>query len=284
VSTMETAATARATTASTLGDRVGDPDFRDLLRSEWTKIRTVRSTMWALVALVVLTISFTVLLSWLTTSQWDVIDPAARQQLMADPASQILGSGFQFSQLAICVLGVLVMTGEYSSGTIRASLLAVPGRTPMLVAKAIVFAGLAFVVAEVAAFPSFFIGSAIFHSRVPVSITDAGVLRAVIGVGLYIAVLGVFAIAVGTLVRHTAGAITGIIGFVLVLSPLTLLLPGSIGAHIHAYLPTEAGQQITTTFQSPDRLLGPWQGLGVFCVWTIALMVVANYALTHRDA
>ncbi|HEY5135484.1 MAG TPA: ABC transporter permease [Candidatus Nanopelagicales bacterium] len=284
MSTTGTTLSTASSTPSTMRDHAVDPGFRDLLRSEWTKIRSVRSTIWALVTLVLLTIGFTALLSWLTTSQWDTIDLATRQQLIADPTSQILGSGFQFSQLAVCVLGVLVMTGEYSSGTIRASLLAVPARTPMLLAKAIVFAVLVFVVAEVAAFPSFFLGSAIFHSHLSVSVSDSGVLRAIIGVGLYIAVLGVFAIAIGTLVRHTAGAITGIVGFVLVLSPLTLLLPGTIGAHIHAYLPTEAGQQITTTFQSPDRLLGPWQGFGVFCAWTTALMVVANYALTHRDA
>ena len=284
MSTTATTLTTPSTTASTLNDGVVDPGFRDLLRSEWTKIRSVRSTMWALGSLVVLTIGFTSLLTWLTTSQWDTFDPASRQQVLADPTSQILGSGFQFSQLAICVLGVLVMTGEYSTGTIRASVLAVPARTPMLAAKAIVFAVLVFVVAEIAAVPSFFLGSAILHSRVSVSLTDPGVFRAIIGVGLYIAMLGVFAIAIGTLVRHTAGAITGIIGFVLVLSPLALLLPGTVGAYIHAYLPTVAGQQIATTVQAPDQLLGPWQGFGVFSLWTIALMLVANFALTHRDA
>jgi len=265
-------------------DRSGDAGFRDLLRSEWTKIRSVRSTSWAFVALVLLTIGFTCLLTWLTTSQWDTINIAQRQQVLADPTSQILGSGFQFSQLAICVLGVLVMTGECSSGTIRASLLAVPARGPMIAAKAVVFAVLVFVVAEVAAFPSFVVGSAILHSRVSVSLTDPGVLRAIIGVGLYIAVLGVFAIAIGTLVRRTAGAITGIIGFVLMLSPLALLLPGALGAHIHAYLPTVAVQQLATTVQAPDELLDPWEGFGVFCLWTIALMLVANLALTRRDA
>ena len=284
MSTTGTTLSTASAAPTTMSEHDVDPGFRDLLRSEWTKIRSVRSTIWALVTLVLLTIGFTALLSWLTTSQWDTIDLATRQQLIADPTSQILGSGFQFSQLAICVLGVLVMTGEYSTGTIRASVLAVPARTPMLAAKAIVFAVLVFVVAEIAAVPSFFLGSAILHSRVSVSLTDPGVFRAIIGVGLYSAMLGVFAIAIGTLVRHTAGAITGIIGFVLVLSPLTLLLPGTVGAHIHACLPTVAGQQIATTVQAPDQLLGPWQGFGVFSLWTIALMLVANFALTHRDA
>ena len=269
--------------AATVGPDA-EAHFGDLLRSEWTKIRSLRSTVWALVSLVAVTIGFTTLLTWLTTSQWDTFDPAQKQAVLADPTGQILGSGFQFSQLAVCVLGVLVMSGEYSAGTIRASLLAVPRRTPMLAAKAIVFAALVLVVAEIAAVPSFFIGAAILRSRVSVSLTDPGVLRAVVGVGLYIAVLGVFAIAVGALVRHTAGAITGIIGFVLVLSPLALLLPGTLGRHIYDFLPTVAGQQIATTVQSPDQVLGPWQGFGVFGLWTLALMVAANYALTRRDA
>ena len=268
----------------TIAEPFRDPRFRDLLLSEWTKIRSVRSTIWALGTLVVAAIGFTSLLTWLTTSQWGSFTEPQRAALLADPTGQILGSGFQFSQLAICVLGVLVISAEYSTGTIRASLLAVPLRTPMLAAKALVFAVLVFVVAEIAAFPSFFIGAAILRSRVSVSITDPGVLRAIVGVGFYGAVLGVFAIAIGTLVRHTAGAITGIIGFVLVLSPLAQLIPGTIGAHIYAYLPTVAGQQIAMTAQSSDQMLGAWQGFGVFALWTIALALFANFALTRRDA
>jgi ABC-type transport system involved in multi-copper enzyme maturation permease subunit len=258
--------------------------FGSLIRSEWTKLRSVRSTIWALVLLVVTTVGFTILLSWLAISQWDTFTPMQQQEVMADPAGQILGSGFQFSQLAVCVLGVLVMTAEYSSGTIRASLLAVPRRTPMLAAKALVFAAVVFVVAEIAAFPSFFIGAAIMRSRAPVSIGDPDVLRAVIGAGLYASVLGVFAIAIGTLVRHTAGAITGIIGFVLVLSPLALLLPGTVGQHIHAYLPTVAGQGIAMTAQRSDDLLTAWQGFGVFGLWTAALLALGAYLLKRRDA
>jgi ABC-type transport system involved in multi-copper enzyme maturation permease subunit len=240
--------------------------------------------MWALIALVVATIGFTTLLTWLATTQWDTFTALQKAQVMADPTGQILGSGFQFSQLAICVLGVLVMTAEYSTGTIRASLLAVPSRTPMLAAKALVFAALVFVVTEAAAFPSFFIGAALLHSRAQVSLGDPGVLRAIVGAGLYGMMLGVFAIAIGTLVRHTAGAITGIIGFVLVLSPLALLLPGTIGQHIHGYLPTVAGQALVTTVQGPDDLLTAWQGFGVFGLWTAALMLIGGYALKRRDA
>ncbi len=270
-----------------LGALSHTPGFPDLLRSEWTKlrsVRSVRSTRWAFGFLVALGVGFTTLLTWVTSAQWDTLPALQQQAVLADPAGQILGSGFQFSQLAICVLGALVMTSEYSSGTIAPSLLAVPRRTPMLLAKAAVFAVVAFVVAEAAAFPAFFIGAAMFRSHIDVSLGDPDVLRAVIGSGLYISVLGAFAIAVGALIRHTAAAITGIIGFVLVLSPLALLLPGSVGAHIHAYLPTEAGQRIAMTTQSTEQLLSPWQGFAVFCAWTLALMVVAAFQLRRRDA
>jgi ABC-2 type transport system permease protein len=258
--------------------------FGPLLSSEWTKIRSVRSTVWALVLLVVLTLGFTVLINGLTAAQWDKTDASQQADIRADPVRQILAAGFQLSQLTICVLGVMVITSEYSTGMIRASLLAVPKRIPMLAAKSVVFAVLVFIVGEVAAFPSFFIGASILHKHAPVGLSDPGVLRAVIGAGLYLAVLGLFALATGALVRHTAGGITGVIGFVLVLAPLAQLLPGSLGKHVHAYLPTEAGHLIAQAQQGPDDLLSPWQGFGVFCLWTAVLLVLAAFFLERRDA
>jgi ABC-type transport system involved in multi-copper enzyme maturation permease subunit len=262
----------------------GPVRFGRLLLSEWTKIRSVRATLWSLLLLVVLTLGFTVLFTWLTVSQWDKADPSQRQRAVADPVSTILGSGFQLSQLAVCVLGVLVITSEYGTGMIRASLLAVPHRIPMLAAKAIVFAVVVFLVGELAAFPSFFLGAAILRSRTPVTLSDPGVLRAVIGAGLYLAVLGLFALAIGALLRHTAAGITGVIAFILVLSPLAQLLPGSVGEHIHAYLPSEAGQLIAFAHRVPGGLLSPWQGFGVFCLWTAVLLAAAAYLLKRRDA
>jgi len=216
------------------------------LRSEWTKLRRLRSTLWGLGLLVVLTIGFT----------------AARR----------LYARF------------LMISGEYASGTIRVSLLAVPSRSPLLAAKALVLAVVVFLVGEVAVFPSFFVGAAMLQQKVAVSIGDPGVLRAVVGGGLYLAVLGVFGLAIGALVRHTAGGITGIIGFVLVLAPLDALLPGSIGQHVHAFLPAEAGQLNSFAHQPVNALLSPWEGFGVFCLWTAVLMAVADYLLPHRDA
>ena len=259
-------------------------DIVGLLRSEWTKIRSLRSSVAALVLLVVVTVGFTALFVGLTVGQWDQLDTVQKMTYQLDPTRLILGAGFQLSQLAVCVLGVLVIANEYSSGTIRSSLLAVPHRTPMLLAKSAVFAVVVFVVSEVAAFGAFAVGAPILHSKVAVGIGDPGVLGALLGAGLYGAVLGVFSIAIGAIVRHTAGGIAGIIAFVLVLAPLTQLIPGSIGDHVYAYLPTSAGQLMVNARQGPKDLLTPWQGFGVMCLWTVALMLLANALLRRRDA
>ncbi|MGE5287864.1 MAG: ABC transporter permease [Micromonosporaceae bacterium] len=255
-----------------------------LLLAEWTKIRSVRSTLWSLILLVVLTIGLTAAFVGITVASWSQVRGEGRAQILAEPAGTILGSGIQLSQLTICVLGVMVIASEYSTGVIRASLLAVPRRIPMLAAKGIVFAAIVFVLGEVVAFPSFLIGAAILHSKVAVSIGDPSVARAVFGMGLYLTVLGLFAMAIGALVRHTAGAITGVLAFVILLEPLAQLIPGSWGAHIYAYLPTVAGRMIMRATQHPDDLLSAWQGFGVFCLWTAALLAAASYFLVRRDA
>ena len=195
----------------------------------------------------------------------------------------ILGAGLLLGQLTICVLGVMVITSEYSTGMIRASLLAVPRRLPMLAAKAVVVRACCPRARRgrlVPARSSSARRSCTATHRSPLG--DPGVLRAVFGGGLYLACCGLFALALGAIIRHTAAAITGVIGFILVLSPLAQLLPGSIGKHVHAYLPSEAGHLIAQAHQAQDDLLTPWQGFGVFAVWTAVLLVVAAYAQAPR--
>jgi ABC-2 type transport system permease protein len=259
--------------------------FLGLLLAEWTKIRSVRSTVWTLILFVVLTIGLTAGITALVVSSWGKPGSGEGQtRIVADPVGFILGGGLGLGQLTICVLGVLVITSEYSTGVIRASLLAVPRRIPMLIAKLVVFAAMLIVLAELVAFGSFLVGSALLHSKVPVSPSDAGVTRAVIGSGLYLTVLGLFAIAIGALIRHTAGGIATVIGAVLVLPIITNFLPGSWGHHINSYLPEQAGSMIYQTHQTPDQVLTSWQGFGVFCVWTAVLLGVAGYLLVRRDA
>ena len=255
------------------------------MRAEWTKIRSVRSTVWTLLSFVVVCVGFTALITWLTETHWYGPKAAPRDaRAILDPVGFILGTGVGLGQLAIGVLGVLIITSEYSTGVIRASLLAVPRRIPVLAAKAVVFAVLLLVVTEIVAFCSFFAGSAILHAHVPVSLSGPGVTRAVIGAGLYLTVLGLLALAIGTMIRHTAGAIATIIGIVFVLPILAGLLPSSWGAHINAYLPEQAGTLITDSHEQAGDLLSPWQGFGVLCIWTVLALAVAAYLLERRDA
>jgi ABC-2 type transport system permease protein len=257
----------------------------NLLAAEWTKIRSVRSTLWTLVIFAVVSLGLTGLFTWLTIRALNSGQASGRSSgIAADPVNFILGTGLGLGQLAICVLGALVITAEYSSGTIRATLLAVPRRLPVLIAKCVVFAALVFVVAEIVSFTCFHVGAALVHSRFQVSLSQPGVTRAVIGSGLYLTVLGLFALAIGGLIRHTAGAITAVIGMVLVIFPLAGLLPSSWGAHVHAYLPTVAGQLITADKLQSGQLLSPWQGFGVFCAWTALLLIAATLLLDRRDA
>ncbi|GAA2080482.1 ABC transporter permease [Actinomadura alba] len=273
-----------AATSTALAPADGRNRFDRLLLAEWTKIRSVRSTIWSLILLVVLSVGFTALFTALTATGWDDFTERDQALIAGDPTSMILGSGFMLGQLTVCVLGVMVIGSEYSTGMIRASVLAAPRRLPMLAAKSVVFGVLVLVLGVLVSFASFYLGAAIINEKAPVSIGDPGVLRAVVGGGLYIAVLGLFALAIGSIVRHTAAGITGVIGFVLVLAPLAQLIPGRAGDYIHAYLPSEAGHLIAQAKQAPNDLLTPWQGYGVFCLWTAALLLVAAFLLKRRDA
>jgi ABC-2 type transport system permease protein len=265
------------------GQRVG---FGHLMLAEWTKIRSVRSTLWSLAIFVVATIGLTALFCWLTVHAMETgRAPRRSGDLLADPVTFILQTGIGFGQLAICVLGALTMTTEYSTGVIRASLLAVPKRLPVLAAKCAVFAALIFVVAEIVVFCSFFVGSALVHPVVHVTLSQSGVTRAVVGAGLYLTVLGLFALAIGSLIRHSAGAIAAVIGMVLVVGPLLSLLDSyGWGRHVHNWFPTVAGGLITRIHQQPDQVLTPWQGFAVFCVWTALLLAGGAYLLKRRDA
>lgn len=260
--------------------------FGHLMLAEWTKIRSVRSTAWTLFLFVVITIGLTALFSWIWVVNWNGPRAAPRDiRIAADPVGFIFGAGIGLGQLTICVLGVLVITTEYSSGVIRASLLAVPRRFPMLAAKVAVFGLLIVVLAEIVAFGSFFAGSSILHRHVAVSLSGPGVLRATLGAGLYLTVLGLLALGVGALMRHTAGAISTVIGVVLVLPILTRLLPsGWFYDHLNAYLPEQAGSLIFAVHQNGGQLLTAWEGFGVLCIWTVLVLAAATYLLDRRDA
>ena len=259
--------------------------FGRLLRSEWTKIRSVRSTLWSLLAFVVLAIGLSALTAAVISHDWNTPGNHPNHlRLITDPTEVIYGTGFGLGQLAICVLGVMVITTEYSTGAIRASLLAVPKRIPMLAAKSVVWVVLDLVVSAITVFAVFFLSTSILRSHVSITLSTPGVLKATIGGILYLVVLGLFALAIGGLIRHTAAAILIVIGVVIVVPPLVSLIPGTIANHVHGYLPTIAGQLVAQTAQQPGDVLSPWQGFGVFCAWTAVLLFACGWLLVRRDA
>lgn len=256
--------------------------FGRLLGAEWTKLCSVRSTVWLLAAVVVTAIVFDILVTAVTMANWRTTSPSDKAVYLADPTG-FLGPALLLAQVPLCVLGVMVIASEYSTGMIRSSVLAVPRRTPMLAAKAVVFAAVTFAVGEVVAFTSFLIGQQVIRRHIPVSLGDPAVTRAVVGMGLYIAVLGLLGLAIGGVIRHTGAAITVVVGVVVVLSNLARALPGSAGRHIAAYLPANAGIVITQAHQEASDLLSPWQGFAVLCLWTVLLLGAAAYLLRRRD-
>jgi ABC-type transport system involved in multi-copper enzyme maturation permease subunit len=167
---------------------------------------------------------------------------------------------------------------------VRSTLQAQPRRLTILTAKVLVLAGLMVVVGEALSFGAYLTGKAVIAPHIPVHLSDPGALRAVVGAGLYIPVLALFSLAVAAILRHTAAAITTVLGIMLVVSNLTALLPDSWGHHINAYMPMNAGSLVFQQHVDPKQLLTAWQGLGVFGAETAILLVIAAVLMRRRDA
>jgi len=256
----------------------------DLAHSEWTKLRTVRSTYWTLLVTAAGMVAFGALLTAAYVRHYGSAGPAARAAF--DPAGYSL-SGFFLAQLAVGVLGVVAMTSEYQTGSIRATFAAAPQRPMVLAAKAAVFGVVAAVTGILSSAAAFFTGQAILSAKgIQAHIGDPGVLRSVIGAGLYLAVLGLLALGLGTLIRRTAGAIAAVVGVILILPVLMQGLPSSWQNAVTRYLPSAAGQAIIgrTKFAPPGHLLAPWAGFAVFCGYAAAALTAAAVMLGRRDA
>lgn len=253
-----------------------------LLRSEWTKLRTVRSTMWTLGITVVVGIGISALATAETRSHWATMSPGDR--LSFDPTSTSL-TALLFCQLAIGVLGVLVMSAEYGTGTIRATFSAAPKRPLVLLAKVAVFGVVALVVAEIVAFLSFLVGQALLSAPAThASLSTPGALRAVVGTGLYLAVIGLFALGLATIIRHTAGAISAFVGLLLVLPIIVQALPNSIQEDIRRFLPLRIGTVMMSVNSGDAHTFAPWTGFLVLCVYAVVVLVIGGFILVRRDA
>jgi len=253
-----------------------------VLRSELTKFRSLRSTIYTLLTAVVLMIGIGAIFSAVTASQYHTLSPIERALL--NPVTTSL-SGVMFAVVAFGVLGVLVTSGEYSTGMIRSSLTAVPRRLPVLWGKLAVFAGVIFPVSLIASFISFFIGQALLNTQhIGVSITDPGALRSVIGAALYLTVAGMIGVALGALFRNTAAGIATFAGVFFVIPPLTSLLPYSVSSHLTPYLPSNAGGVLWGGAQNVGNGLAPWTGFALLCGYAAVLIAAAAWRLRRSDA
>lgn len=247
--------------------------------SEWIKLRSLRSTVWLLAASVGLLVGIGVLLAVIA-----LVHLQAGHGLGSIGPAMVSLYGAYVAQLTYGVLGVLLITGEYTTGMIRSTLSAVPRRLPVAWAKLAVFAVVTAVTSTAALVVSMLIGQAILSTRhAGVSLADPGVLRATIGAGLYLTLTGLFGIALGFLLRNTAGAIVAVFGILLVLPVLTNVLPANVGGHVAPYLPSNAGQAIMQAHQTAG-VMAPWAGLALFVGYTAAAVVAAALLLRRRDA
>jgi len=253
-----------------------------VLRSEFTKFRSLRSTIYTLLTAVVLMIGLGAIFSALVASQYHTLGAADRASFNAVTPSL---SGVLFAIVAFGVLGVLVTSGEYSTGMIRSSLTAVPRRLPVLWGKLAVFAGMIFPVSLIASFISFFLGQVLLNSQhIGVSITAPDALRSVIGAALYITVAGMIGVALGALFRNTAAGIATFAGVFFVIPPLASLLPSSVGSHVASSLPSNAVAALWGGAQNVPNALAPWTGFALLCGYAAVLIAAAAWRLRRSDA
>ena len=271
--------TTPALTRADLG--AGRATLGTAISSEWIKVRSLRSTWWTLFASVVFVAGLGTLFSAVHAHQYN--NGNIDFDLIRDP-TQVSLRGIFLGQLAIGVLGVLVISGEYGTGMIRASLTALPRRWPVLAAKAVVLGLLTFLVAEAATFAAFLLGQAALSStHIQASLSTPGALRACFGAGVYLTIIALLGVGLGFILRTTAGGIATLVGVVLILPLLAQALPSPYSSDVTKYLPLSAGTQIISTHLDPNGL-SPWTGIAVAAAYAGAALIAGLYVLNRRDA
>ncbi|GHB90507.1 ABC transporter permease [Streptomyces umbrinus] len=268
-------------TTGTAGRHAGGQrvTFPRVVHMEWIKLRSLRSTLYTLAITVALVIGFGLLFSSVVGS-----GDGPGEDDFGDPTSISLG-GVMLAALAVAVLGVLMSAGEYATGSIRATLAAVPSRLPVLWGKVTVFAVVSFALMLVAVLGAFLAGQSVMSSRGldTTSLSDPGVFRALIGAAIYLTGAGLIGLAVGVLLRNTAGAITLVVGALFVVPGLIQLLPSSWNDAIGPYLPSNAANAVMTVRTASDSL-SPGSGLMVFAGYIVVLLAGAAVLFKRRDA
>ncbi len=310
------------TRLSPLPPATGRAGLRGALASEFTKIRSVRSTYWTLAALLVVSIGVGAAITGGSAANFGH-NPGNKAGFDATQTSLI--AFFEIGQLIIAVIAAMAITSEYSTGMIRTSLTAQPRRGTIYAAKAIVLTSLTLVISLVTSFAAFFLGQALlsssgvsaslFHSvtipqnanvncpqgvgggggvppgcKVQFSGTDvihpSTVLFAIIGCALFVTLVALIAFGVGAIVRHTAGAIAIAMAVLFIIPVLEQALPSEWRWDIMRFLPDAANQVVSVTIgnSANPHLWSAWPQLGVTVLWAAALLAVGAYLFRKRDA
>jgi len=258
-----------------------DVTMSSIVKSEWIKFRTVRSSIMGVAVTFILTIGIGVLVTSLIRAHWATT--SSIDKLTFDPVSTSL-FGIVFAQFAVGVLGVLFISSEYSSGAIRTTLAAVPHRVELILGKFIVLIVSILVISEIACFAAFFIGQSIFSGVVPTaSLSNGGVLRAVALAGVYLTLLSAVGFTLGLLFRHSAAAISTLASLILIVPIILVALPQSWRNDADRFLPSELGHAMTSlTAVSHD--FGAWGALAVLAIYVAVLLAVSTTLFQRRDA
>jgi ABC-2 type transport system permease protein len=255
----------------------------NVTRSEWIKLRSLRSTWFSLAAMVLIVDGLGTLFSALHAHR--MTSGAGPKAEFSFDATQVSLRGVFLAQLAIGVLGVLMITGEYATGMIRSSLAAVPHRRPVLVAKALVFAAVTFAVSLPTTFLGFELGQLAQRStHAQADLSTPGALRAIFASAAYLTLLGLFAVGIGFIIRNTAGALATLFGIVLVSPLLVNALPEPYATDIAKYLPLNICARVVATTEYDPTFLGPWAGIGVLAIYAAVALAAGAFVLSRRDA
>jgi len=250
-----------------------------VIRSEWTKFRSQPSTAWSLLTAVALVVGFGVLYSLVRVTR----PPRTPADVASFDPTAVGLAGVQLAQVAVGVLGVLLITGEYATGLVRTSMVAVPRRLPVLWGKAAVLALTAPLLFVPAAFATFLVSQSVLaREQLGTSLHHPGVARAVLGSALYLTAVGLLGLGLGAVARNTAGATASLFGVLFGLQLVVGFLPATVADSVARYLPTPAGAAVTTVRPDPASL-GPWTGFGLSCLYTAVVLGLAAWRLRRRD-
>ena len=256
--------------------------LRGIARMEWVKLRSLRSIRWTVLVSAVICVGLGMLVLHFVPGEWATMNAADRRSF--DPVNSGF-TGLALAQLAAAAIGVLAVTSEYSSGMIRATLAAAPGRVRLALAKAAVLAAAVLLIGEVLAFVTFFASEAMLRAPVPRdTLATPGALRAVLLAGAYLALIALIGLGAGLIIRHSAAAIITVSAVILLLPALTLPFSLSVQHATQKFLPEVIAENSLTAVKPDPYSLTPWAGLAMLVLYAAVVVGAGTWLLARRDA